>query len=111
MARLPLTRPVAVRTRVDGPVDETNDPTHTYGPWASYRGELQQSSSTEQTVNRDTAVSDWLLWLPPDAVIDSDSQVQVDGQVFEVVGAPESVWHPWRREVDHIQARVKVVTG
>lgn len=119
MARLPLTRPVDVRTRADGAVDEYNNPTHTYGAWTSYLGELQQSSSSEQTVNRDTAISDWLLWLPPDAVIDSDSQVRVDGQVgpdgvqvvFEVVGAPESVWHPWARRVDHIYARVKVVTG
>lgn len=110
-ARLPLTRTVQVATRADGPVDAYNNPTHTYGPWTPYKGELQMSQSAEQTVDRDTAVSDWLLWLAPDAVIDFDSRVRCDGVTYEVVGQPEHVWHPWRKVVAHIHARLKVVTG
>lgn len=85
-------------------------------------GYLEQLSSVEFLLNRDTTVTKWEAWLPT-MRWDSGSQTWVPlvvtplsvinymAQVFQVDGAPWNVFNPRTRAVSHIQCKLIVVTG
>lgn len=76
-----------------------------------YLGWLTQLTSLELTENRDTAVADWELSLPPDAAIDYNDQVTDDlGRRFEVVGIPAQARIPWAG-VDHLVVHLRHLSG
>lgn len=72
-------------------------------------GRLEQASSVEVTLQRDTVVSDWLLFLHPDVSINPLDRVEADGRVFEVVGAPAPAQAPWG--VHHLEVRLRYLEG
>lgn len=45
---------------------------------------LQQSSGYERTDNRNLAVGQWRLFLPPDVTVSERDRVRVDGKLFEI---------------------------
>lgn len=91
-----------------GTVDRYGDATSVETSRVHYAARVEQAASTETTEGRDTIVSDWRLYLPPDAVIGASDRVECSGNVFEVVGAPDAVRSP--RGVHHIEARLRYVS-
>lgn len=73
---------------------------------------LEQTAGTEVSTGRDTQISDWLLYLPPDVEISGDSRVVrlSDGRTFEVLGPPNVLVHP-RTGPHHIEARLVTYEG
>lgn len=108
-----LTQDVTVLAPAAGPLDRYNNPTRDWENAAetTHKGRLEQTASTEVTLGRDTVVSDWLLFLPPEAVITPYDRVVVDGRTgeFEVVGLPDIEHTP--RGPHHLEVRLAAVTG
>jgi hypothetical protein len=103
-----LTEPVSVLTASDGAADEFNSPSTTYSAGTEYLGRLEQRSAQEVTDGRDTMVSDWVLYLPPDAtVVGRDRVVDMYGRTFEVVGPPIMQRSP--RAAHHLQVNLRHV--
>lgn len=72
-----------------GVEDEYGNVSDTYAPAVDVKGRLEQRSSVELTQDRQTVISDWVLFLFPDVVVDEqDRFVDAYGRTFEVVGAP-----------------------
>ena len=82
-----------------------------YTSGTDYPARMQQTTGVEVTRDRDTQVSDWLLFLNPDAVISGDSRVVFNGSTFEVLGPPYVVSTPRTVGPHHIEARLRHVTG
>ena len=90
-----------------------------YGDWipgavgapVAVSGYLEQSTSVEFVLNRDTTVTTWKAYLPASAAITPLSLVNFDGQVFQVDGQPWSVWNPRTKAVDHIECKLIVISG
>lgn len=74
---------------------------------------LEQTDATEILVDRETYVSSWRLFLPAGSELSAADQFVLDGRgdVFEVVGEPDRLWHPVRRVEHHVEARLTVVIG
>lgn len=72
-------------------------------------GYLEQTVSAEYVVDRDTIVSGWRAFLAAGTNINAFDRIGFGGQLFEVDGAPWSVYNPRIGSVSHIQANLKVV--
>jgi hypothetical protein len=91
----------------------------TYGDWipgevgaaVPVSGYLEQSSSVEFLVNRDTTVTTWKAFLPATTVVTALSYINFGGQKFQVDGAPWHAYSPRSRSVDHIECKLVVVDG
>lgn len=67
-------------------------------------------ADTSEVLDSDSVVVDlWTIILPPEAVISSESRVESDGRVFEVLGTPDVKRTP--RGVSHVTARLRFVGG
>jgi len=53
-----------------------------------YQCRLEQTDSQEISVGQQTVISNMRLFLPPDAVVDSEDQWTQDGVTYELVGPP-----------------------
>lgn len=85
-----LTEPVTVQTASDAAVDPSGDVVTSFSAGTVYLGRLEQRAAQEVTDGRDTFVSDWVLYLHPDVVVNGrDRVVDGFGRTFEVVGAPD----------------------
>lgn len=93
--------------------DPYGDTVPDWGAGASHSttlGFLQQVTSTEDTVDRDTVVSTWRLFLSADAPIAAKDRIVVVGRTFEVVGVPDLLTKP-RGGPHHIEAVLVSVDG
>jgi hypothetical protein len=103
-----LTEPLSVLAASDGTVDEYGDTSTTFSAGTSYLGRLEQRSAQEVTDGRDTMVSDWVLYLQPDATVAGrDRVVDMYGRTFEVVGPPIMQRSP--RAAHHLQVNLRHV--
>lgn len=69
---------------------------------------LEQAESIEVSIGEATVVSDWRIFLLPDAEITHASRfVDADARTFEVVGAPNV--HHTPRGPHHIEARLRFI--
>ncbi len=92
-----LTEPATRLTRTPGAEDDYGNATATYTAGAPILGRWEQRSSTERTQDRQTVVSDWVLYLGPGVVVGvTDRWSDQYGRVFEVVGAPDRPSSPTR---------------
>jgi head-tail adaptor len=68
---------------------------------------VQQIGRAEQTSDRDTPASDWLLVVPAGTAISAYDRVRWQGATFEVIGKPA----PWStpRGPHHLEARIRLV--
>lgn len=73
--------------------------------------ELQQHQRSEPGDQGEFSDTGWLLFLLPGTALDTSDQVEVDGQVFEVVGAPWEVRNPRTQTVSHIEATLRRTAG
>lgn len=74
-------------------------------------GYVEQAVAEEITVDRETYVTDWRVFLPAGTAIDGSDRVVHGAKVFEVVGSPHEVWNPRTQIIHHIEARAREVTG
>lgn len=73
--------------------------------------ELQQRNRTEPGDSGEVSVSDWVLFLLPDETITTADRIEVDGEVFEVVGEPWVARNPISQADSHIEATVRRTAG
>ena len=74
-------------------------------------GYLEQTSTVEFLVNRDTTVTTWKAYLPAGTTITPQSYINFNAQKFQVDGEPWLVYNPRTKAVDHIECKLTVVTG
>lgn len=70
-----------------------------------YRAWIEHRSGDEETEDRDTAVTQWLLILPRTADIVYTDRVEYGSRVFEVVSLPDTKHTP--RGVSHIECTLR----
>lgn len=87
-----------------------------YGDWipgalgapVAVKGYIEQTSSVELTLNRDTTVTTWVAYLPSSTVITALSVINYGGQKFQVDGSPWQVFNPRTKATDHIECKLIV---
>ena len=90
-----------------------------YGDWipgavgapVAVSGYLEQSTSVEFVLNRDTTVTTWKAYLPASVAITPLSLVNFQAQVFQVDGEPWQVFNPRTKAVSHIECKLIVISG
>lgn len=100
-----LTQTCTVYTHTAGSRDEYGEVADTFTAGTSYPCRLEFRTGTENLNDRDTQLAGYLLFLPPEAVLDGHDRVVVDGVTYEVDGPPLKQSTP--RGVHHIEARLK----
>lgn len=106
-----LNQPIVVERWSAGPTDGYGNPTRAKASEYSVLGYLEQTDATEVAVDRETFVSNWLLVLPAGSAIDGGDRVRYDSDSYEVVGQPARPWNPRTRREDHVEVRLRQVTG
>ena len=81
------------------------------GPPVAVNGYLEQTSTVEFLVNRDTTVTTWKAYLPAGTVITPQSYINLGGQKFQVDGEPWQVYSPRLKATDHIECKLTVISG
>lgn len=104
-----LTETVEIVRRSPGATDEFGDPASSETSRSTVSGRLEQTDSTEVTAGRDTALSNWRLFLAPGTTVDSTDQVVAGGRTFEVVGPPDELKTP--RGAHHTVVRLRHIAG
>lgn len=106
-----LTRPCTIRRRSDSAtVNDYGDPIPGAPVETETFCELQQMrerGGAEGDLMGEVSDTKWLLVLAAGEVIGTADSVVVDGQAFEMVGAPWPVWDPLTQSVDHIEATLR----
>ena len=105
-----LTEDVTVSTATDGAVDDYGNPTETWATVATEKGRFEQRSGEERSTDRETVISDWVLYLHPDTAVTASSRVSdAYGRTFEVVGPPAMNAAPNRNV--YVEASLRFVEG
>lgn len=109
---LPLLRSfkqaATIYTRSSGAVDDYGNAADVFTAAGIWPCRLWQTTGRENQQDRETQIGAYNLIVPPDAVIDGLSRVEVDGTMFEVVGPPLLRCTP--SGPSHITATVQVST-
>jgi hypothetical protein len=106
-----LTEPVTIYRSTAGAEDDYGNVTHTWAVVRSTVGFFQQRDAVELTRDRDTQVSDWLLFLAADEVVSGRDRVGDQyGRVFEVVGTPNRPISP-AHGPSHVEVSLRHVDG
>lgn len=74
-------------------------------------GELQQQQRAEPVAEGELSDTRWLLVLPAGTLIGTGDAVIVDGETFEVVGAPWPVRNARTGDEHHVEATVRRTAG
>jgi len=82
-----------------------------FGAPVTVLGFLEQVSSTETQVDRDTTVTEWKCFLPTGTVIGPLDRITFQGQTFEVIGSPASWWNPRTQTESHFTVALRTVIG
>ena len=72
-----------------------------------YPCRLEQTDSQEITLGQQTEISNWRIFWPPEAIVDSEDEVVVEGVTFDVLGPPAIEHTP--RGPHHQVARLRFV--
>lgn len=96
------------------PATGTDDYGNTTFDWVNatsvtVKGWIQQATSTEVSVGRDTVVADHTLFLHATAVITAYARVWHDGRTFEVVGLPDVMDRPAAGH--HLEVHLRSIDG
>ena len=74
-------------------------------------GFLEQQTTTEDLLNRDTTKTIWQAFLPAGTVIGHLDYINFNAQKFQVDGSPWAVWNPRTQLVSHIVCKLVVIEG
>lgn len=101
---------ILVQRTEDGTTDELGNeiPAETHVQTVC---ELQQQRRTEEEDQGEVSEADWLLVLPAGTDIDTGDSVIVDGNEYELIGAPWPARNPRTRAESHIEATVRRTAG
>ncbi len=96
------------------PAEDTDRYGNTVKNWdnatpTTVKGWVSQSSQTEDSDHREAQVSEWRLFLHPNASITGADRVVWEGITFEVVGPANPAWSPAGRH--HLEVPLRVVAG
>lgn len=108
-----ITRPCTLRLRSATGEDDYGDDTHTETEIDTVC-ELQKQvrrASEEPEAQGELSDTLWNLYLPAGTEIDTGDVVEIDGQLYEMVGAPWSVEHPRTGVEHHVEANVRRTAG
>lgn len=109
-----INRPCELVLRDEGGTDALGNPTTTEARFDAVC-EVQQARRDEPVAAGETSDTRWLIWLLPDVEddlprrLDTGDAVEVDGDVYELVGDPDRVRDPWRRTTHHIELSARRV--
>lgn len=107
-----MTQPLTIQTVGTSGLDVYGDAvTADFGTPVAAFGYLELRSSTEFLVDRTSAVTKWVAWLFPEAVIGHNDYLNFGAQKFQVDGEPWQVFSPRTRAVHHIECHLIFVTG
>lgn len=73
--------------------------------------ELQQQRRDEQDDQGETSDTTWLVILPAGTEIDTGDAIQIDGYVYELVGAPWRARNPRTQAESHVEATARRAAG
>lgn len=93
----------------DGVEDRYGNPVASWGTGVDYPARVQQETSAETLINRDTRTSVYTAFLPPTATVSALSKVDWQGRTLQVVGDPDMV--DGAIGVDHLEVVLEVVSG
>lgn len=103
-----LTQSCTVDHRDPGPEDPYGDHPLEAVTSTDYPCWFGQSTRTEEIVGTSAIERErWNLYLPPDAVIDANDTVWLDGAPYEVNGNPWQVRDPVTAAASHIEATLE----
>ena len=107
-----LNQPITIQTIKATTKDKYgNDKPTSYGAPANAVGFIEQITTTEDLLNRDTTKTQWQAWLPAGTTIGHLDRIGFNGQTFEVDGEPWAVWNPGRQVVSHIVVKLVTING
>lgn len=105
-----LTQTIEILPYEESAVNEYNDPEPGFGDPVEVQGYLEKrdtSGKQEETIDRETAVSRWLLVVGPTAPLGHRDRIAYDGETYEVDGTVHRVWNPRMRRVHHLEAELR----
>lgn len=73
--------------------------------------ELQQQQRREPTDQGELSDTTWLLILPAGTMIDTGDAVEIDGELYELVGAPWRVRNPRTTSESHVECTLRRTAG
>ena len=74
-------------------------------------GFLEQQTTTEDLLNRDTTKTIWQAFLPAGTAIGHLDYINFNAQKFQVDGEPWSIWNPRTQQISHIICKLVVING
>lgn len=105
-----LTQTVTLLRFSAGVEDDYGNVTESWTPAGTVKCRLEQRASREVTQDRQTVVSDWVMYCPPTVVIGEQDRIADGyGRTFEVVGAPAMQSSP-TRDV-YVEVSLRHVSG
>lgn len=80
----------ATRNRFGSTTDDYNNvvPNDTVVDTKEYPCRLEQGPSIELTIGANTQITNWIIYLPPDADVKGTDVLEVDALKYEVIGPP-----------------------
>lgn len=75
----------------------------------SAKGWITQRPGSEDLLNRDAQIAEWVLFLEAGTPITGHDRVMWEGIMFEVAGPPQRAWTP--RGEHHVEATLRAITG
>ena len=108
-----LNQPIAIQTMApsSSPDDYGNKPLIASGTSTIVLGFIEQMTTAEDLLNRDTTKTHWKCFLPAGTVIGHLDRLTFGSQTFEVDGEPWVVWNPGRQTVSHIVCELVSING
>ncbi len=101
-----LTKPITLILREpSGDEDEWGSPilSETHRETKCY---VRQRRTTDASLEGTVLSEHWEVFLPPDTPIDAYAAVEMDGEEYEVIGAPDREWNARLGEVNHVTLAV-----
>jgi len=101
--------PLTVFNLAAGSVDRYDNEVPTFDAGTSVMGWVAPSAVNENTVDRETRLSEFDVALQPDVVVDATSRIEYEGRTHEVIGRPREARTPLG--VHHLELVMRVVEG
>jgi hypothetical protein len=107
-----LNQSLSVQHMISGTPDALGDtPLATSGSVVTVSGYLEQQTTTENLLDRDTTTTYWRAFLPYSTVISHLDYISYASQKFQVNGEPWLVHNPRTQQVSHIICNLVEVNG
>lgn len=108
-----LNQPITIQTMAAATVadDYGNKKPAASGSPTSALAFIEQLTSAEDLLNRDTTKTHWRCFLPKGTAIGHLDRITFGSQTFEVDGEPWVVWNPGRQKISHVVCFLVSING